>query len=509
MPDAAAVPPENPYSASRIRRGFLHFLIGKGLTSVAGIGTMLLMVRAMTVEDFAKYSILFGLVEVISAVAGVGILHVLARYVPEAYAQHLHAVTRRLIIGLVALRVLVLAFVLVFIHQTMHLTSGWIGLDGWEWAIEFYLIVILVRTVTTTFFNVLESLLQQGYAQFGFSTVTIVRFGILAWLASQGSIDLHTVILVELITDVLGLAIMLAGLLRTMPSGGEPGRGWIRNNRDRMMKFGLQGYVQHLLLVPFGSSTDRLLVGGRLPVGDIAMFGFAQNLADLVNRYLPAQMFVGLIRPVLTARFASGKGFAELQMVCNLFLKLNLFLIGGATVGLFAGGRQLADALTGNKDFPQLLPLLLVMCLLMALYSWRHVLDLVTHTLERVGPLIACHTVMNLSVIPGFLLMPYWGVFALPISHVVGVLAGCWMLLAMLARQGFRYRHDLRGLWRLGAAMLLAMGLSLAVEPWIPWLVRAIICGFAYIGFSVLLRVLSGTERNTIIEILRRRSAQS
>ena len=42
----------NPYSARRIAAGMKHFLMGKALTSVAGVGALLLTVRHLPVEEF-------------------------------------------------------------------------------------------------------------------------------------------------------------------------------------------------------------------------------------------------------------------------------------------------------------------------------------------------------------------------------------------------------------------------------------------------------------------------
>ena len=506
----ADIPPENPYGAKRVRRGLLHFAAGKAFTSIAGIGTMVVLVRELPLADFAVYSVLFGLVELMSAITGMGLLHIMSRYVPEAHSNHQNGATRRLIIVATSMRLAVLAVVLAVLYVTASDTAPLIGLDGWVWALQAYLWVILARVIAMTLFGVLESLLRQGIAQLGFSTVTIVRFALLIGVAATSGLDLKTVILIEVVTDVIGIAIMLIGLMRVMPVSNRTGDGgWIRQNLGRMVRFGAKGYMQHMLLVPFGGPTDRLLVGARLSTPQVAMFGFAQQVADLMERYLPAQMFVGLIRPVLTARFSSGNGFEELVKVCNMVLKLNLFLIGGAAVCLFAGGEAFIYTVIGDKNFNGIVPLLMLICLMVSLYSWRHILDMVTHTVERNGPLIVAHGIMNLSVIPGFLLMPHWGVFALPVSHVVGVFVGCCALLAGLARAGYRFKHDLSGFARLALSLLGAFALSWLLVDHVPWLGRMLICGLFYIILNVVFQTVQKTELSDIKGMLGKRGVSN
>lgn len=497
--------PENPYGAKRVRKGLLHFAAGKAFTSVAGIGTMVVLVRELPLADFAVYSVLFGLVELMSAITGMGLLHIMSRYVPEAHSTHQNGATRRLIIVATSMRLAVLAAVLAVLYLTATDTAPLIGLDGWVWAMQAYLWVILARVVAMTLFGVLESLLRQGIAQLGFSTVTIVRFALLIGVAALFGLDLKTVIVIEVVTDLLGIAIMLTGLVRVLPvAGSAGGGGWIRANLPRMLRFGAKGYAQHMLLVPFGGPTDRLLVGARLSTPQVAMFGFAQQVADLMERYLPAQMFVGLIRPVLTARFSSGNGFSELVTVCNMVLKLNLFLIGGAAVCLFAGGESFIYAVIGDKDFDGIVPLILLICLMVSLYSWRHILDMVTHTVERNGPLIVAHAIMNISVIPGFLLMPYWGVFALPVSHVVGVTIGCLALLAGLARAGYRFTHDLAGFSRLALSVLGAFALAWLLDGVVHWAVRIVLCGLFYMVLNLVLQTVRQSELVDIKALLKK-----
>ncbi len=488
----------------------MHLLLGKALTSIAGVGTMLLLVRELSLADFAAYSILFGIVELVSAVTGMGLVHILMRYVPEAHAAHRNGVTRRLVLTILLTRFAVLLVALLVLYQSADAIAPMIGLASFEWALQAYLLVVLVRVCATTLFITLESLLHQGVAQTGMSTMTIARFAILLVMMSFGQLDLHTVIIIEVLTDLLGAAIMLGGLIRVLPhKAGESAdeAGWIRSNAGRMAKFGGKGYAQHILLVPFGGSTDRLLTGARLNTVEVAMFGFAQQIVDLMDRYLPVQMFAGIIRPVLTARYSGGKGFAELVKVCNAVFKLNLFLIGGAAVGVAAGGRPFVDALTNGKDFANIVPLLLLMCLMVSLYTWRHILDMVTHTVERNELLVLAHAIMNLSVIPGFLLMPFYGVFALPLSHVAGVALGCLALLYGLSRVGMHFKHDIRGFMRLGAALIGAFALSWVMpEEWF-WLWQILLAGTAYILFCAAFGVLESGERVALVDMIKRRGS--
>ena len=511
--EAVDEPVQNPYGASRIKRGLAYLVAGKLLTSVGGIGTFVLLVRVLPVEEFAVYSIMFGLVDLVAAISSVGILHVVSRYVPEVYSRHLHTSLRRLVFGTLIMRLVVLGLFVAVLHANADTIGGVIGLEGWEWALKAYLFVVLSRVLAFTLFSALESMLHQAIAQMGFMLVTVSRFVILASLAYQGMLDLQTVIAVEIVTDLLGSMVMLIGLLRVLPRSGTPNSidaeedaGWIRNNIRRMADFGGKGYLQHMLLLPFGGPTDRLMVGSRLATADVALFGFAQWILDLMEKYLPAQMLIGMIRPVLTARWAANRDFGEIVFFTNLLLKINLLIIATGVVVVIAGAADVITFVTGGK-YSEALPLLLTMLLLVALYSWRHVLDITTHTVERNEPLIWAHTVLNISVIPGWLMLPVIGVYALPVSHVVGMVTASLVLRWRLGKFGFVYHHDLKGIGRILTAMAAGSGSAWLTHLVLPWPVVVVCSVLVYGGCLLLLRPINAREIALLRDFRKRKEA--
>ncbi|MEQ1558607.1 MAG: hypothetical protein ABL933_06645 [Methyloglobulus sp.] len=60
------------YGSERIKRGLTHFMLGKGVSAVAGLGATLLVIRALPIESYAAYSVLIALVDVLETVAGLG-----------------------------------------------------------------------------------------------------------------------------------------------------------------------------------------------------------------------------------------------------------------------------------------------------------------------------------------------------------------------------------------------------------------------------------------------------
>src|ERR1700752_2626136 len=92
------------YSGERVRRGLWHFLLGKGVSALCSFLAMVLVVRALTLHDFADYTVLVALVELGTAFSGLGLSHVLLRYVPELYERQYRLSLRQLIGGALGMR---------------------------------------------------------------------------------------------------------------------------------------------------------------------------------------------------------------------------------------------------------------------------------------------------------------------------------------------------------------------------------------------------------------------
>ena len=175
--------------------------------------------------------------------------------------------------------------------------------------------------------------------------------------------------------------------------------------------------------MPFSGVVNRLVIGSQMPTAQVALFGFGQSIFDLMQRYLPAQLFNGMVRPVMAARFSVSHHFEEVQVICNGALKINLLLIGLAATVFAAGGSDMLLWITRGKYGEQAVELLLLMCALVALESWRHVLDQLSHTVERYGFLVFSNGVLGASLLGGLALLPAMGIFALPAANCGGL--GC------------------------------------------------------------------------------------
>ncbi|MFN5047453.1 beta-1,6-N-acetylglucosaminyltransferase [Roseateles sp.] len=455
------------YSGSRVRRGLWHFLLGKGVSSLAGLAAMLLVVRELAVAEFAAYSVLVALVEIVTALTGLGLSHVVLRYVPELFAAAEVRALRGLVLRAFGLRLLLLLAAVAVVLLDVPGFAALAGVGGWPDAFGLFLVLLVLRISAHFISQVLESTLHQAVAQLAFSLGALVRLVALLALLAGGQLDLQAVIYAEIIADGVSLAVLLGGTWRVLqaPTGALSGR-WALDHWRRLARFAMAGYFQHLAILPYGGHTNRIVGGHLLATGAMAAYGFAQSLYEYAKRYLPAQLLVGLVRPVVIARYSESKDFSQAARLCQQVLQLNILLICALLVPLLIAGAPLLLALSAGKYGSEANWVLLALALVLLLETQRQQLELLAQTLERYELLLPTNVLLASSVLIALLLVGELGAVAFPLANALGLAVANSRVRLGLRRINAEFRHD----WLGSLATLGLLALAVAVGRLLIWL---------------------------------------
>jgi len=291
---------EDRYGNGHIKNGLMHFLRGKTLSSIGGIVYLLLLVRELEVVEFASYSVLTAFVELFTALTGFGLTHILLRYAPELHVQKLDLTLQKLVAATLGLRAATLLASLGLAYAFGIAIADFFELAEWLWAYQLILIVVFLRATRNMVFQAMESLLQQKLAQRALVIITYLKLIALTGLLLSGQINLKLVIYLEIVAELIGLVLMIywhASWLAQVSVGVVETGNWLSENLRRMAGYGAIGYVQHLAILLYGSSPNRLVASRYLPVVEVASFGFAQSLIDMVKRYLRRNCWRDLFAP--------------------------------------------------------------------------------------------------------------------------------------------------------------------------------------------------------------------
>lgn len=371
--------------AARLRRALLHFLAGKGITAPLTFLILLMLVRWMPLADYGAYVTSLAIIEIAIALTDLGISWVATRFLPAyAVAATKPALTRMtlLVIGARALTLLVAGLGL---WQLAAWVARLAGLDGYVVGLGFAAALLAVDGLGRFVRDVvLQSLLLQGRAQLANMCRTVLFAALLAaaWLHGGVLLNLQTVLMIELGAALASALLAIGMLLHALAHRvATPQAGWTPPELGRLVRLAWPNYVGVLLMYISGGDGMTMLINRAIGPDGAAAFGVARNLANQLRRYLPSELFVGVLRPAIIASYELSSDFAALNRQAQSLYKTSLIaLLPILCVAAGLGGAWL-DLITGGKTDNAHVLLLLMVCLLVP-FTQRRVLEMVINTVD-------------------------------------------------------------------------------------------------------------------------------
>lgn len=465
----------------------MHFLIGKGLSSAAGFIALILTVRSLSIPEFATYSILIALVEYVTALSGFGLTHVVLRYVPELYGHEYGYAFRTFVSRTLFLRVISLvgmaALAYLFSDKLIWLLGGQVPAR----VFEVFLLVASIRTGSFFLSQILDSTLSQGMSQLAFMVSAIVKVVAIAYLIYINNIGLINIILVEAVGDMLAVSIMLFGIYRVLHakrsiSVPQDDATWLKSKGRAILRYAITGYIQHLIVLPYGGHTNRLIGGNYLTSFSMASYGFAQSLYEYCKRYLPAQLLLGVIRPVIISRYASTKDFSSAVRLTESFFKVNALMVAPLLILFLVVGPEVVAVISKGKYAASASMVMVVLLVLLLLDTIRMQLEVLVQAVEKYEYLLVTNFFLSCSIIPSFFLLHYFDAWVMPACNIVGLIFSNTVVLMKLKKDGFLYSHDWSSSFRLLLSSLVALLFSISIKTIfnVHWVVICIVIATAY-----------------------------
>lgn len=371
--------------ASRLRRALLHFLAGKGITAPLTFLILLMLVRWMPLADYGAYVTSLAIIEIAIALSDLGISWVATRFLPAYAVAATQAALTRITLLVIAARAFTLAVIALILWQFAAVAARVAGLEAYVAGIGVAAALLAVDGLGRFVRDVvLQSLLLQGRAQLAnmCRTVLFAALLALAWWQQGVALELRTVLLIELgaalASALLALGMLLQALARREAT---PQPGWSPPELARLVRLAWPNYVGVLLMYISGGDGITMLINRAIGPDGAAAFGVARNLANQLRRYLPSELFVGVLRPAIIASYELSRDFAALNRQAQSLYKTSLVAllpILGVAAGL--GGAWLSLITGGKTDNAHVL-LLLMVCLLVP-FTQRRVLEMVINTVD-------------------------------------------------------------------------------------------------------------------------------
>jgi O-antigen/teichoic acid export membrane protein len=317
----------------------------------------------------------------------------------------------------------------------------------------------------------------------------------------------------ELGAALAGLAVAAVALLRVIarhqpdpaPTGAP---AWQPPPWRRVAVIARDAYASMLLLIPAGGAVLTLTLGAIAGPQAAGAFGFVRGLTEQVRRFLPIELFLGLIRPGIVSRYAQHRDFTALNRQIALVFAVSV-LAALPVLALLMAQAPLVARFIGGPSFTDAAPLLAVWSASLLLFTHRRALEVVANTAERSAACIVGSAVLALSPLAMALML--WSGAPVPVALVAPLLADLGLsgvVAWLLHRASLPYRLPAPTLARL-LLLLAGASLALAFSPLLPtlWHQALLAAALALLltwGIAALWRPFQPTEREAINALLPR-----
>lgn len=493
-----------PYSGAALKRSAWHFLTGRAVSAALTFIILLWVVRLLPVAEYGAYVTLVAALELAIAISTFGLPWMASRYLPE-YRLHAPGViliryTRRIMALLGS--VLVLAALLVFVNLKWLLAT--VDMSPYEDVARLYVLMLIAEGFGRHLReSALGPLLMQGIAQVSLVMRNLILLLLLGVMSVAGHVNLHDVVMAELMAAVIAVPIALGGLVHHLRQHrdlkGEP--GWTEPAWQDMWRTARHMYFSQMITLVYSTQVFLILIRRYLGVEATAVFGFLRSLYEQVSRYLPATLLFSLIRPKLVASYVGRGGIEELARNANLAGKLSLFVLMPLVVFVGMVGQELVNLLAGGK-FPDTGFYLAGLMLALIPFSQRQIVETMAVTSGH-SQLCTFAAVLGVLVLPltYMLLEIGLGLWAPIIGLGLGNLLFNTVILVGMGRLT-PYRPDMRGSIKLMLASLttyLCARFMPVPEPgWIGLICAAGLVLAIYLVASYFIRPFSQAERDRL-----------
>lgn len=448
-PGTEQAPSDDRYSNSRIKSSIKAFALGKAVSAPLTFLLILVLAAVMPRTEYAAY---------VAATAALEIGVIAGMLGMDWFIQT--ALTRINVGG--SRGQLKRAMLLMVLFSSLPYlilgALGWWFSDALSAALsgvvppqvlKLYAVVLMIEGPTRMMRDqMLSALLKQRAVQVSQILRTAILLGGVGLMTLSGQpITATQVAIFELVAAIVAMTVAVCALveillgLQTQPGAREELGAWFNPSSYRLAA---SAYGSFMLMLMTGTEVTTALIARYLGADATAAFGFVARLMETSKKYLPMDMFYGVVRPATIGRYESaGRDFKLLMADVNRMLDANLVVLGLGLAIAIGAGDSLVRVMSNHNVEP---PLWLFATLLLLLIG---------HSVRR-GIELLCYTVgSSTTYLRGALsclLIPPLLVTLLPLLGVPHVAALCvcvvdvifvGIVVAGLRKSGMPVRFDL------------------------------------------------------------------
>lgn len=349
------------FTKGNARRSIIDTAVFRVASQVSTILGYIVLVRAMSEQDFGVFNLLYAFIPVVGTLASLGLEQTLRRYQPEYLRGGLQGRAHWLYRVVASTRLASTIVVLGIVLLCWKWLAPIFGLAPYRQEFLLFSLLLVLHFQNSLLTLSLSSHMLHRYAVGGmalWSFCKLVAYALIAWL---GELTVE----VAIIADIGAYAVCHAFLRIAhhrycVPA--EPGdSGPVpREEKRRLIRYGLLNNFNESGSLALNSKVDNFYIAAFLGPLSVAIYSFYTRLHEMTRHLLPVRLFENVVSPMM---FATDPAEADRRIPRHftLLLNLNYLLHWPLLAAAFAYHGEIVQVVFAGKylQYSWLLPMIM------------------------------------------------------------------------------------------------------------------------------------------------------
>lgn len=314
------------YDRGKARRSLIDTMTYRALSQVATFLSYVILVRALSEQEFGVFNLLYAFIPVVSTVASLGLEQTLRRFQPEYLRAGNRSAAAWLTRFVGSARFVVDVIVLAAMFLAWNLIAPLFQLEPYRFPFALFCLLFILHFQARVLQLSLGSHMLHRYSVGSMAVMPIVKLAAYGAITIFGAMNLEHAILSDTIAYAVAYGVLRVAYHKhcATPEAKQHYRP-DPAERKRLVRYGLLNNFNDAGSMLLSTRADNFYIAALIDPLSVGIYAFYNRLNEMINNASPVRLFDNVVQPLF---FSMSREQAEKRVpeVFTLLLNANLLL---------------------------------------------------------------------------------------------------------------------------------------------------------------------------------------
>ena len=404
----------------------------KIIHQIISFGATILLVRALSQEEFGIYSILYAVIPMLNIVGSLGLHNVLQRFLPEYYAGSELRLAGKLAVRVFTIRFIATIVILAAIFTYWDTLSGLVKIKEYKEYFAIFCVCIIAYQQWGLLLVTAESFFLHKIA-FTIQIVVVACRAAAYLVCFVKGYGLWEILVIDSVVYCVLMTAFYVFYIRKVPRAEGERTQFGATDKRRILRYAFFNNFNSIGIRFMDSGVNYLIVAYFMSPTQVAIFAFCNQLANRFARLNPVSHLTSVIRPAFFSLGLASEEERTVVMVRFLLKCIMWFFIPVFCFSILMGEAFIALVFGKYQEYSNIFAACVVVSVANAI---GFPISMSAQLRERVDVILYSKIFALLSLAVSVLTVPLWGIWgavvALGMGHLFKNLFIGWFVRDLL-----------------------------------------------------------------------------